>query len=176
MKTILLAILATTTTNVKAFSPEQKLMAAYKADRTEAQLVYNQILVNRPKIKVLYAQALANEIHKQSKNYKISPKIISAILAVESMYDHTKVNKHSGDYGLSQINYKTIKAYKLDKARLSNDIAYSIKSGALVLSYFHKRYAHKEKHWYARYNVGTREGAIKSKTAKNYIKLVSKYL
>jgi len=62
-------------------------------------------------------------------------------------------DKVCADFGMSQIHYQTIKRYSIDFNRLTTDVKYSIEAGAKVLSDFKKRYGHKEKDWWTRYNA-----------------------
>ena len=67
-------------------------------------------------------------------------------------YDETCVWQ---DFGMAQINYKTAKKYKFNIDKLLFDEEYSINAGAIVLSWFHRKYAKKEATWFVRYNCGT---------------------
>ncbi len=74
------------------------------------------------------------------------------------------------DFGMSQIYYKTAKAFNFDIKKLTIDLDYSVRAGAIVLKDFHKRYSHKEVYWWTRYNS-------KSKHKREiYKKLVERYL
>lgn len=176
MKTILFITLSLFMIESTAQDSERLFVKRFDAKQKEITKVANQIKTNKPDIDMKYAKALAESIHKHSKDHKIDPGLVAAILAVESMYDHKAYNKRSKDYGIAQINIKTVSRYKLDKKKLLSDIDYTIESGIKVLSYFHKRYSHKEKNWFVRYNVGTAKNATKSKAARQYHKLVTDYL
>ncbi len=94
-------------------------------------------------------------IQQLSYKYGVNPKLVKAIIAVESSNCKYNYNKRSKDYGCMQINIKNIHALKLDKQRLLVDHAYGIEHGIKILAQF-KRYRHKEPlTWYCRYNVGT---------------------
>jgi len=148
------------------------LASKAKAD-CERQPIYCQIKDNNPNISDTKAHLIAKYVIKSSKKYGIPANIYTAILMQESSYRLNALNKKCGlqdknplnygqktcvvqDVGISQINVKTAEAYKLDAARLTTDLEYSIDSGAMVLSWFHKRYSKTEKNWWIRYNVGTR--------------------
>lgn len=79
------------------------------------------------------------------------------------------------DFGLSQVNSWNIKKYNLDVDRLLNDMYYSLKWGAHILSGFKKRYAAKDPDWWTRFNCGSR-GTTKRQTCQNYKRKVSRYL
>lgn len=79
------------------------------------------------------------------------------------------------DFGISQINYKTAKRYKLNLTALLTDLEYSINAGAKVLSWFYKTYAHKEKNWFVRYNCGTAKN-IDRPTCNAYLRAVKRWM
>ena len=79
------------------------------------------------------------------------------------------------DFGISQINYKTAKQYKMSLWLLLTNVEFSIDAGAKVLSWFKRRYAHKEEFWYVRYNCGTRS-SIDRPTCNAYKKLVKRWM
>lgn len=81
----------------------------------------------------------------------------------------------ASDFGISQIHINTIKRYKFDLERLTTDLEYSVNSGALVLSWFYKTYAHKESTWWTRFNCGTKKGTWRN-TCQTYYILVKPYL
>lgn len=138
--------------------------------------VFCHIVKNNPAIDLDYAMELSNIIAKLSKAYNINPMKLSAILAVESLYKLDAVNHKTQDYGIAQINNKTIERYGFDKQKLLTDLEYSTKAGAIVLADLKKMYVSKEKDWHCRYNVGTRKlEQIQSKCAL-YIQKVNKYL
>jgi soluble lytic murein transglycosylase-like protein len=124
---------------------------------------------------------LSNIIYKYAKKYKLDPKLLTAILAQESMYrintancsygirccDFTKVlgletNKvgydvvrSCTDFGISQIHYKTAERYNLDIALLLTDPDYSVRAGAKILYDIKRRYAKHEPTWWTRYNASS---------------------
>lgn len=138
--------------------------------------VFCHIVKNNPKIDVDYAMELSNIIVKLGKAYGINPLKLSAILAVESQYELNAVNSKTLDYGVAQINHKTIERYGFDKQKLLTDLEYSVKAGAIVLSDFKKKYGDKEKDWYCRYNAGTNSLNKIQDKCDLYIKKVKKYL
>jgi soluble lytic murein transglycosylase-like protein len=86
----------------------------------------------------------------------LDPKLLQAIFEVESRQNHNAINRQSLDYGIGQINIKTIKAYKFNRAALLTDRQYSIDAAVQVLCDLKKTYASVEPFtWYCRYNVGT---------------------
>ncbi len=131
-----------------------------------------QISRNAPHLATEYIIEVENISNKYCEEYKIPCNVFKAILAVESNYSVEAFNKKTKDYGIGQINEKTIASLKLDKTRLLTDLDYSIKKSAQILKYFYVRFHKREKHWYARYNVGTRTKALERPAAKQYIKKV----
>jgi len=74
------------------------------------------------------------------------------------------------DFGMSQIYYKTARAFKFDINKLTTDLEYSVEAGAIVLADFKKRYKRRETTWWTRYNASSR-------TKRNiYKQLVTRYL
>lgn len=112
----------------------------------------------------------------------------------ESSYRLSAVNKRCGkqiksnkitqktqcialDVGISQININTAKSYKFDLNRLKTDLAYSVDSGAKVLSWFKKTYAKRESDtWYCRYNTGTAHMRKIKTNCEKYVKDVGRWM
>lgn len=157
--------------------------------------IFCQIKKNKPSIKNRYAMKLSNVIYKAAKKYKISSKVYTAILKQESNYTlsakgcskglmEVKNPKKKGvtfvevktcnDFGMSQVNYRTAKRYKIDTMKLIVNLDYSVMSGAKILAGF-KRYGKKDKNWWTRYNCGTRS-TTKRDTCQIYKNLVERYL
>ena len=135
--------------------------------------VFKQIKRNNPKLNNKYVSQLTVAIYSSARKYNLSPRLLAAIMGLESNYNLMAYNSKTDDLGLMQINRYNIKAYKFDAKRLMTDIQYSVDAGAKILSWFAKTYRKKEPNiWMSRYNVGTRKSAIHSKTAKHYLKLV----
>jgi len=108
---------------------------------------------------------------------------LAAILMQESSYNLSAKNKKCGfseetgkraciiqDYGVGQINYKTIEYLKLDKKRLTTDLSYSVDAAAKVLSNFKKMYGHKEIDFWTRYNSSNKNKRLV------YKRLVERYM
>ena len=128
----------------------------FKTIYKKRDIIYNKILKNKPDINRSYAKKLANIIDIKSIKYNIDPIQYTAMLAQESQYRLEAVNTTTGDYGISQINYRTAAAYGLDIARLISDLEYSVEAGLIVLFDFKKRYAYKETDYWSRYNSSNR--------------------
>jgi soluble lytic murein transglycosylase-like protein len=116
---------------------------------------------------------VSEAIDKYTTRYNIEPHIYTSILMQESGYDLAAANDKSKDYGISQINIRTIKAFGFDKKRLLTDLDYSIKAGAIVLSDFKRMYHKKEgdKYW-SRYNTSKPSLRLvyKRKVARHFLK------
>ena len=139
--------------------------------RPKPRTLIAQIQHNNPNIPSKYAHALEKSILKAAKRYRVDAYKLSAILAQESQYQLTAYNPKTKDWGISQINEKTIENYHLNKARLVLDLDYSVAAGAMVLADFQRMYAKFEKNnWYSRYN------SSKDNKRKQYEAAVGKYL
>lgn len=116
-------------------------------------------------------------IEKSCKAHKIDCQVFKAVLAQESMFDHTAINHQTKDYGIGQINYRTARSMNMDLDRMVSDLEYSIDSAAQIFSWFQKTFAKREKYWYCRYNVGTGI-LVNGRLARclKYVKLVEKHL
>ena len=145
---------------------------AYRDFKTKCERnpIYCQILKNNPKLDKAYAFKLSNVIILKSIKYDLNPRKLTAIFAQESMYKLDAKNCTTGyevdsggiasnlsrvctDFGIGQIHHKTAKLYKFEVSRLTSDMDYSVEAAAIVLSDFKKRYKHKEKDWWTRYNA-----------------------
>jgi hypothetical protein len=118
----------------------------------------------------------------KSSKYGLSPRIFTAILMQESGYKLDAKNIQCGvsietgekdcvvvDFGLGQINYKTIVAFNLDRHRLLKDLEYSVEASAKVLYDFKKSHPHESTFW-TRYNASSFE------KRETYRRLVSRYM
>lgn len=115
--------------------------------------VYNHILKNKPNLDPVYADRLAWAIYSTSNKYKLNPLKVSAILRQECRYLLKCINDTSKDYGIGQINHKTIKAFNFDKNRLLVDLDYSVEAAVIVLADFKRMYGRKEVDYWTRYNA-----------------------
>ncbi len=138
--------------------------------------VYNHILKNKPGINPTYAQALSKAIYSYSNKYSMDPIEISAILRQECGYKLNCVNNISKDYGVGQINDRTIKAFGFDKKLLLSDVNYSVEATMIVLADFRRMYGHKEKNWVCRYNAGTGSWLAIRYKCNRYRSMVARYL
>ena len=149
----------------------------------EVKRVQNQIKKNSPKISKEYSKTLAKTILEKSKKHGVSPTILAAVLMQESSYRISAKNFRCGisvttgeqdcvvvDYGIGQINHKTIKNFNFDETRLLSDLEYSVEAAAIVLADFKRMYGHKEEEYWTRYNSST-----PSKREK-YKMLVARYM
>lgn len=139
----------------------------------ESNPIYCQIVKNNPKINKNYAMKISNIIYYVAQLYNIDPKKYAAILAQESMYKLNAKNCNENkclDFGISQINHKTARMYGFDLNKLTNDLHYSIRAGAIVLSDLNKVYGNKEPNWWSRYN------SSKKQKRDLYVQLVLRYM
>lgn len=129
-----------------------------------------QILRNHPNIDMDYAREVASAIYKVSGELRLRPERLAAILAQESMYTLNAVNRQSKDFGIAQINWRTVERYGFDKKRLLTDLEYSVKAGAIVLADFKRMYGKREKNYWSRYNSSDET------KRKEYEILVARYM
>lgn len=99
----------------------------------------------------------------------MSPKILTAMLMQESSYRISAKGLRCGisittgekdcvvvDYGIGQINHKTVKNFKFDLDRLLSDVEYSVEASAIVLADFKRMYGKQEPDYWSRYNSSDR--------------------
>ena len=106
-------------------------------------------------------------IVSKAKDHHISSTVLAAILMQESSYRIEAKNIRCGvsvvtgkedciviDFGIGQINHKTIKAFNFNKKKLLSDLEYSVNASATVLADFKRSHGKKEVEWWSRYNSG----------------------
>jgi len=126
---------------------------------------------------------LSETIVKKSKKHGIQPKVLAAMLMQESSYKISAKNIRCGismttgerdcvavDFGIGQINHKTIKNFKFDQKKLLSDLTYSVEAAAIVLADFKRMYGSKDKTYWTRYN------ASNPQKREVYRQLVARYL
>ena len=74
------------------------------------------------------------------------------------------------DFGIGQINHKTIKHFNFDQKKLLSDIEYSVEASAIVLADFKRMYGKKEVDFWSRYNAST------PSKRQTYKMLVARYM
>lgn len=129
-----------------------------------------QVQQNKPKLDAEYTDRLAKALTKYAKKHNVKVEILTAILMQESGYNVRAINHKSKDYGIGQINKKTIKNFKFDQTRILTDVEYSVEAAAIVLADFKRMYGKREAQYWTRYNS--------SDKAKRqvYGKLVARYM
>ena len=155
----------------------------------EVSQVLKQILRNNPKINKRYAKSLSTIIVSKSTKHKVPSKILTAMLMQESAYDVNAKNVRCGvslytgkkdcivvDYGIGQINHKTIKSYNFDKSKLLSNVEYSVEAAAKVLSDLKHKYGHSDKYYWTRYNAGVKKTPIVNRNREIYKSLVARYM
>jgi soluble lytic murein transglycosylase-like protein len=129
-----------------------------------------QIQKNKPKLDIEYTDRLARALIKYSKKHNVKVELLAAILMQESRYNVGAINHKSKDYGIGQINKKTIKNFKFDQTRILTDVEYSVEAAAIVLADFKRMYGKREAQYWTRYNAS-------DKTKRQvYGKLVARYM
>lgn len=122
--------------------------------------LYIQINKANPDLPTQYLRDLTEAILSVSERHNIKPHKLAAILAQESAYKLNSVNKLTKDYGIGQINIRTIKAFKFDKNRILTDLYYSIECAGIVLADFKRMYGKKDKDYWSRYNSSRPEARL----------------
>jgi hypothetical protein len=79
------------------------------------------------------------------------------------------------DFGIGQINYKTIKSFKFDQKKLLSDLTYSVEAAAIVLADFKRMFPDDPEFW-TRYNAGVRNTPTVQKNRQIYKNLVARYM
>lgn len=186
MKTLLTLVILTFSAQLSpAMSP-----GLQRPEKPSPELVkvLKQINRNNPKLPKQYSIEISKTILSKSKKYGISPRVLAAILMQESSYKLNATGIKCGisittgekdcvaiDFGIGQINHKTIKDYNFDQKKLMTDVVYSIDASAKVLSHF-KRFQKSEPNWYCRYNVGTGGLDRIGPACQTYTKLVARHM
>lgn len=181
MKTLLTLVILTFSAQLSpAMSPGPQ-----RPEKPSPELVkvLKQINRNSPKLSKQYSMSLARTILAQSKKHKVSAKILTAMLMQESSYNISAKGLKCGisittgekdcvavDYGIGQINHKTIKSFKFDEKKLLSNLDYSVEASAIVLADFKRMYGHKEDEYWTRYN------ASNSEKRQVYKTLVARYM
>lgn len=105
---------------------------------------------------------VAAAIHNNSIKYKISKKILMAIIKVESNFKSNAISP-TGDYSIVQINlkiwnreFKRLGLPTIDKNRLVKNDDYAISKMCKILNIIKNRY-NKDPKWYVRYHSNTPE-------------------
>lgn len=161
---------------IPAVATSQKSTYQYPKNPPQVVTVRTQILKNNPKLPKNYAQKLATAIVAKSEKHGLKPRLLAAILMQESRYSMDAVNRKTKDFGIAQINFKTIAGFGFDQNRLMTDLDYAVEAGAIVLASY-KRYAKREpKTWYSRYNCGTRSLDVVGGICDDYKSRVERYL
>lgn len=137
-------------------------------DTVSPDSVESHIEKLRPDMPTAKVERLTTEIEKASIKHNVSARVLTAILYQESRLQHGTLGKKHGkviDLGLAQINIGTARAYKLDRVKLINNLAYAVDSGARILADKIRIYG-----------TWTAYHSNKPKYANKYKLLVSRYL
>lgn len=133
-------------------------------------VIFNQIMNNKPDMDKNRAKEIARLIDMVHTKHGIPKRIFAAVIMQESGYNLKAINKSSSDYGISQINKRTAKAFGFDTKRLTTDLEYSIEAGAIVLADFQRMYAKRDPLWFTRYN------SSKPSLRKKYLKNITRWM
>lgn len=114
--------------------------------------VYKQLMSFYDGLPAHRASIVSFYVYHHAHLNNLNPHLLAAILIQESALRLDAQNYASNDFGIGQINVRTARHFCPDIKRLLTDYNYSIGCAAAVLGDFKKRYAHREKTWWTRYN------------------------
>lgn len=130
---------------------------------SHSQSIAKMIKVIKPKLNDKKKDELAIHLYNTSKEFKIDPKIMIAIIDTESDFDNSKIST-TGDLSLAQINteiwnkeLKRMKLPEIDSKKLAKDEKYALSQMAMILSILKIRHSIKDKNWFARYHSHTKK-------------------
>lgn len=118
------------------------------------------------------ATKICSLISYKSKIAALDKNLVISIVEVESAF---KINATNGaDFGLMQVNYKTIKSYGFSKQQMLLDASYALDCGIKVLLDKKKMWEKKDPNWFIRYNTGNRTSVRYGKAGKDYCRKLGK--
>lgn len=110
---------------------------------------------------IQHNKIIAKSVYKINHKYKHDPRLILAILKVESDLNQNAISK-TEDYSIAQINYKIwnnefkrMNMKPINFKKLKKDIPYSIETMGLILSILKDRHKEEDLYWFTRYHSGT---------------------
>lgn len=116
------------------------------------------ILILTPNLSVIRAHEVALGLTQLNTNCKIPWQLLLSIAYHESSLRKSAVGtlkSSTTDYGLMQMNDRTIARYNLDKEKLMLDVTYSFNAACQLLMDNHTRYANRVPYWLGIYRSGT---------------------
>lgn len=120
------------------------------------------------------ADMYSRSIVKYSKQYGVDWRVSVAIFKQESNFNHKSINWKSHDYGIGQMNAKTIQNRDIDLGALMTDHDYAIEQTFQMLKELQDKYgkidSKNDLRWFTRYHSFT------PSIRKNYRKLLDKHL
>lgn len=132
-----------------------------KAFPNESFIIANMISIVQPELEDKERDTIATQISKALNKYKVEPQIIVAIIDTESNFQSDKISS-TGDLSVAQINvdvwnkeFVRMKLKPMSKTKIKADQGYALMKMAEILSIIKKRYAKKDRRWYARYHSNT---------------------
>lgn len=112
---------------------------------------------------VIKNKIIAKSIYKVNRKYKHDPRLILAILKVESDLNQQAISK-TKDYSIAQINYKVwnnefkrMNLPPINFKKLKKDIPYSIETMGLILNIIKERHKDEDLYWFTRYHSATKK-------------------
>lgn len=126
-------------------------------------LISKMIKIVQPDLKKVNRNRIAKSIYLITKNYKVDPKLMVAIIGTESSFVNSKISE-TGDLSIAQINtrvwnkeFNRLGISSLDPKLLKRDEAYALKEMAVILNIIKARHAKTDHKWFARYHSHTKK-------------------
>lgn len=144
---------------MRSLAVTSALLWASSASGATLEEVCRAITTLTPGVSRDTAQAYTSSIVKYSKQYKVDWRVSVAIFKQESNFDHRVVNWKSHDYGIGQMNAKTIQSRDIDLGQLLTDHDYAIEQTFRMLKELQDKYgkidSRKDLRWFTRYHSFT---------------------
>lgn len=139
------------------------LLSAFLVVNTAYGAEFNQVCKVMtsltPSISRSQARAYSRSIVKYSKQYGVDWRVSIAIFKQESNFNHKSINWKSHDYGIGQMNYKTIQARNIELGMLLSDHDYAIEQTFQMLKELQDKYGKIDSkgdlRWFTRYHSFT---------------------
>lgn len=149
----LLSLLAWVSTQATSEPPNLNFIGAVSTE----ERAYQAIRQLQPKLTAKVARQLAKAFVKVSSEPACGMpwQILISIAFNESSLGLKLHNARSRDYGLMQINHKTIERMELNQERIMKDPAYSIEASCSILRFNKNAYGNKHAFWLGIYRSGT---------------------
>lgn len=130
-----------------------------------------KVLTHQPHKLILFSGLSSQHqdlVYAAADRHGLPRRLLAAIAVVESGGRADAINRHTHDYGLMQINWKTAKAWGYRPEQML-DPQLSVIVAAELLVKLRKAYGEQPR-WICRYNLGTAHGVTRWKACGAYLK------